>query len=59
MNLLTDGMKSSEFFITLLALVMIALSHQLGLTPEQVWQLVGASGLYSASRGIAKVNESK
>ena len=54
MNFITEGMKSSEFFVTLLALVLIALAPQLGMTPEQVWQLVGASGLYSASRGLAK-----
>lgn len=56
---LTNGMKSSEFLITLVTLIAIALSHYLNMTPDQVWQLVSATGLYGAARAYTKSNETK
>ena len=52
---MTDGTKSSEFWVTIVAMVILAALGMFDkLTPELIAAVGGPTGLYALSRGIAK-----
>ena len=52
--MLSNGMKSSEFILTVMVIALVMLSDYLGLTQEQLWGMIASVGSYGASRGLAK-----
>lgn len=55
-DMLTKGMKSSEFWLTAGALVLVAFGPKIGVNLElnQILGLIGGAGSYAVSRGLAK-----
>lgn len=58
---MTDGIKSSEFWLTIAVMALIAFAPKLGLTipTDQLWALVVANVGYAASRSGTKMFSSK
>lgn len=48
------GVKTSEFALTVLAILLAASSKKLGLDAEIVWGILGVAGIYTGGRSIAK-----
>ena len=56
---MTDGMKTSEFALTVLILLIVAANKPLGLELDGA-QLISLTGLgvgYAGSRGVAKITK--
>ena len=53
---MTEGMKTSEFWLTLVLIIAATLLAWGGTITEQTWLLVSTGGAagYSISRGLAK-----
>ena len=53
---LSNGFKSSEIILTLLSIAVIIGNKwlHLGLDPSDLYAMVGATGVYAGSRGLAK-----
>jgi hypothetical protein len=53
---MTDGMRTSEFWLTLAAIVAATAGLLLGKIDADLWAVVvtGGSGAYAISRGITK-----
>jgi len=52
---MTEGMKSSEFLVVLFAFVLILLDKTLGITPDQIQNLVITAVGYAGARGLSKM----
>lgn len=48
------GWKTSEFWLTAMAIVGVALSAKLGIDKETVYVLAALSGTYTVGRSFAK-----
>lgn len=53
MNRIVEKLTSRKFLLTILGVVVSAFADELGLTPDQVTQIVGGIGAYVVGEGIS------
>lgn len=56
---LQPGWKTTEFWLSLAAIVAVMFSVKLGLTSEHIYAILGVAGIYTGGRSFAKAQASK
>lgn len=51
---MTDGMKTTEWLLSLFAMIVALVADWFGIDPETVWQVVGSAAAYAGARAVVK-----